>query len=302
MRISTLLYSLKQGLLGLKRNKLFSLASISTIAACIFLIGVFYSVSMNFQFMVKQAESTLSITVFFDEELTESDIFAIGDEIRKRPEVANIEYTSGEQAWENFKESYFTEENMHLAEGFKDNPLAKSASYKITINDAAMHEHLVRYLETTEGIRKVNASQSAATALGDFGNLVAYISMAIILVLFAVGVFLISNTIMIGITVRKNEIGIMKLIGATDFFVRAPFVIEGVIIGLIGAGIPLVAIYTLYDKVVHYISGQFITITSNVLFMPRDVIFKVLIPLALLIGAGIGVLGSRISIKKHLKI
>ena len=302
MKISTLIYSIKQGFKNIKRNKLFSLASIGTIAACIFLIGLFYAIITNFQHMVKEAEQTVSVTIFFDEGLAEKDIGDIGDLIRKRPEVSRLVFTSAEEAWENFKEEYFAE-NPDLADGFKgDNPLADSSNYQIFLNDVTMQPQLVTYLEEIEGIRQVNRSEVVASALSDFGRLVGYVSVAIILILLAVGIFLISNTVMIGITVRKEEIKIMKLCGATDFFVRGPFIIEGIIIGIIGAIIPLVILYFVYKNAITYILAQFQIVTSAFTFLPLNEVFSLMTPAALIIGAGIGFAGSMITVRKHLKV
>ena len=136
----------------------------------------------------------------------------------------------------------------------------------------------------------------------DFAKMVGYVSMTIIIVLLAVGVFLISNTVMIGIAVRKEEIKIMKLIGATDYFVRAPFIVEGIVIGLIGAAVPLFGLYFVYQEVVKYLAGQFQSITSKITFLSSHQIFAVMTPMALIIGAGIGLVGSMITIRKHLKV
>lgn len=302
MKISTLGYSIKQGFKNIRRNRLFTLASIGTIAACIFLLGLFYAIIVNFQHMVKEAEQTVCITVFFDDGITEERIEEIGELINKRAEVSEVIYTSADEAWENFKKEYFAD-TPDLAEGFKDdNPLADSSNYQIFLNDISMQPTLVSYLQSQEGIRQVNRSEVAASALTDFGKLVGYISIAIIVVLLAVGIFLISNTVMIGITVRKEEIKIMKLIGATDFFVRSPFIVEGIIIGLIGAIIPVVALYFVYKNAIAYILGQFQLITSAFTFLPVNEVFAVLLPAALIIGAGIGFIGSAITIRKHLHV
>ena len=255
MRISSFFYTVKQGFKNIWNNRLFSLASIATMAACIFMFGIFYSLAANFQAMVKSAEEGVAVTAFFDEGITEEQIQAIGDKIEKRAEVASYNYVSAEQAWEDFKKVYF-QGAEDLADGFaEDNPLANSAHYEIYLNDVSMQDALVTYLQSLDGIRKVNQSEVAANTLSDFNSLVSYISIGIIMILLAVSTFLISNTVTIGISVRKEEIGIMKLIGATDFFVRAPFVVEGVLIGLIGSALPLALLYVLYSKVVVYIAG-----------------------------------------------
>ena len=138
--------------------------------------------------------------------------------------------------------------------------------------------------------------------LTDFNSLIGYVSAGIILILLGVSVFLISNTITVGISVRKEEIGIMKLIGATDYFVRAPFVVEGIVIGLIGALIPLWILYMLYGKIILYIGEKFNFISSMLRFLSVEAVFDKLVPVALVLGVGIGFIGSRITIRKHLKV
>lgn len=281
---------------------MFSLASVATMTACIFLFGLFFTIVSNFQSMVREAESGVAITVFFDEGISQERIDEIGELIGERAEVSNYVFTSADEAWENYKEIYF-EGNEAAAESFAgDNPLANSASYSIYMNDISMQEALVTYLESVDGIRQVNRSEVVANTLTDFNKLISYISGGIILILFGVAIFLISNTITVGISVRKEEIAIMKLIGATDYFVRAPFVVEGIVIGLIGAAIPLGILYVLYDKIIVYIGEKFSFIGSMMNFLPADEVFRTLVPVALILGVGIGFIGSRITIIKHLRV
>lgn len=302
MRISIFFYTIRQGLVNIWKNKMFSLASIATMTACIFLFGLFYSIVTNFQSMVKDAESGVAITVFFDEGISEQRIEEIGELIDERVEVSHYDYTSAEQAWESFKEIYF-DGNEEAASSFAgDNPLANSASYSIYMNDISMQSTLVTYLESVDGIRSVHQSEMVANTLTDFNSLIGYISAGIILILLGVAIFLISNTITVGISVRREEIGIMKLIGATDYFVRAPFVVEGIVIGLIGAAIPLGILYVLYGKIVEYIGDKFNFISSMIHFLSVQEVFRTLVPVALILGVGIGFIGSRITIRKHLKV
>ena len=302
MRISTFFYTIKQGLKSIWRNKMFSLASIATMTACIFLFGLFFVIVTNFQSMVKEAESGVAVTVLFDEGITEERIEEIGELIRARVEVSHIEYTSPEEAWESFKDIYFNG-NEAVAESFaNDNPLANSASYSIYMNDISMQKTLVTYLNSVEGIRQVNQSETVANTLSDFNTLIGYISAGIILILLGVAVFLISNTIMVGISVRKEEIAIMKLIGATDYIVRAPFVVEGVVIGLIGAAIPLGILFVLYGEIITYVAENFSFIGGMMQFLPAESVFNTLIPVGLILGVGIGYIGSHITTRKHLRV
>lgn len=302
MRISTFFYTIKQGLVNIWKNKMFSLASIATMTACIFLFGLFYTIVANFQSMVRDAEAGVAVTVLFDEGISEQRIEEIGELIDERVEVSHYDYISADEAWESFKEVYF-EGNEAAAESFAgDNPLANSASYAIYMNDISMQDALVTYLESVDGVREVKQSEVVANTLTDFNSLIGYISAGVILILLCVAVFLISNTITVGIAVRKEEIGIMKLIGATDYFVRAPFVVEGIVIGLLGAAIPLGILYALYEKVIVYIGEQFTFISSMMNFLSVEEVFDTLVPVALILGVGIGFVGSWITIRKHLKV
>lgn len=302
MKINTFFYSVKQGFKNIFRNKMFSLASIATMAACIFMFGLFYIIITNFTSTVHSIEKGVSVTVFFDKGLSEGEIKSIGDQIAERAEVSRMEYVSAEDAWNAFKDVYF-EGKEDLAQGFAgDNPLANSAHYQIYLSDVSMQNSLVTYLKTIDGVREVKESAKVANTLTDFNHLVGYVSAGIILILLCVAVFLISNTVTVGISVRKEEIAIMKLIGATDYLVRAPFIVEGMFIGLIGATIPLLLLYFMYQKIIVYIVDKFNFIGSMINFVPVHTVFKTLIPVAVILGVGIGFLGSRLTIRKHLKV
>lgn len=302
MKINTFFYSVKQGFKNIFRNKMFSLASIATMAACIFMFGLFYIIITNFTSTVHSIEKGVSVTVFFDKGLSEGEIKSIGDQIAKRAEVSRMEYVSAEDAWNAFKDVYF-EGKEDLAQGFAgDNPLANSAHYQIYLSDVSMQNSLVTYLKTIDGVREVKESAKVANTLTDFNHLVGYVSAGIILILLCVAVFLISNTVTVGISVRKEEIAIMKLIGATDYLVRAPFIVEGMFIGLIGATIPLLLLYFMYQKIIVYIADKFNFIGSMINFVPVHTVFKTLIPVAVILSVGIGFLGSRLTIRKHLKV
>ena len=250
MRPSTIWFTLKQGIKNIKRNWMFSLASILTMAACIFLVGVFYSIVNNVDNIAHKVEQEVPITVFFNEGATQEQIDAIGEQIRQRPEVENI----------------------------------------------------VTYIQGLENVREVEQSEQAAKTLGSFNRLVSIASMVVIGLLVLISVFLIHNTISVGVSVRREEIGIMKFIGATDGFVRAPFVMEGIVLGLIGAAIPLVALYFLYNSAVEYVLTKFNVLTGVVDFIPVMEVYRTLLPLGLALGIGIGLLGSFWTTRKHLRV
>jgi cell division transport system permease protein len=225
----------------------------------------------------------------------------VGRLLALRPEVARTEFQSAEDAWESFKEQYF--QGSDAADGFKDdNPLVNSANYRVYMKDIEQQETLVEYIKTLDHVRDVNQSEEAAKTLGSFNRLVSIASIVIIAILLLISIFLISNTISVGITVRKEEIGIMKYIGATDAFVRAPFVLEGMVLGLVGAAIPLVGLYYAYNSAIQFLLDKFNVLTGSVSFIPIAEIYQVLIPVSLALGIGIGLIGSFLMTKKHLKV
>lgn len=317
MRISTLGYVGKQGVKNIGRNKMFSLAAIATMSACIFLFGLFFSILMNFQYIIKSAEEGVAITVFFEDDATQAQINKIGEALKAREDVSEVNYVSADDAWDKFQKDYF-KDAPELAEGFKnDNPLAGSDNYEVYMKVMEEEESgiisqgrslsktqqdLVKFASGLEGVRRVNKSDVVANMLSSVNVLVGYVSIAIILILFGVSIFLISNTVSMGITVRKEEIAIMKYIGAKDFVVRSPFVIEGLIMGIIGALLPLGLLYVLYGKAVGYILEKFSILNNIISFLPVMNVYRFLLPIGILMGVGIGFVGSYFTVRKHLKV
>jgi cell division transport system permease protein len=302
MKISTFGYTIKQGIKNIWTNKMFSIASIATMAACIFMFGMFYSIVINFQHVVKDVESGVAITVFFDDGTTQDQIDAIGQEIAMRPEVSSFNYVSAEEAWEEYKLEYFDGDEAAAASFGTDNPLAGESNYEIYMEDISQQSSLVSYLEGLDHVSRVRQSEMVANTLTDFNRLVSIVSAVIILILICVAVFLISNTVRTGIAVRKEEIGIMKVIGATDYFVRAPFIVEGILIGLIGAAIPLIILHAMYGRIIEYVANRFGFLNNLLTFLPVDTVFQILLPVGLILGVGIGYIGSRVTVRKHINV
>ena len=255
----------------------------------------------NVNNIAHKVEEEVPITVFFDEGTTDEQIQQIGALIQERPEVAQIQYESADDAWEKMKKEYFGDTDV--ADGFKDdNPLVNSSNYQVYLKDISKQAVIVAYIQTLDHVRGVSQSEQAAKTLGSINKLVSGISIVIIVILLLISVFLISNTVSVGITVRKDEIGIMKYIGATDAFVRAPFLLEGMVLGVIGAAIPLVILYFAYNSAVTYVLTRFNVLMGVVEFIPVGRIYMTLLPIGLALGIGIGLLGSFWTTRKHLKV
>ena len=287
MKIRTFLYTLWQGIRNMFKNGWYTLASVATIGACLFLLGMFYSIVSNAQHILYTVEEGVSVTVFFNEDVTDAQIDAFGQEHLQRPEVRDVVFHSDEEIWATFGPSYF---GPDYQEGFPENPLKGEHNYEVFLRAVSLQDQLVGWLQTKPEVRLVRYSEVTASTLSGFNLMLVYVSGAIILILLAVSIFLISNTVRVGISVRSEEIGIMKYIGATDY------------IGLIGAVIPLALIYYLYDYVLNMLTTRFEMLSSMLSFLTVAEIFNVLVPLSVGMAVGMGFLGSFITVRKYLKV
>lgn len=302
MRFSTFVYCVKQGLINICRNVWFSLASTAIISACIFLFCLFFAIAANVRNAALTAQNTLGITVFFDDGLDDESIAALGDQIASWGEVREMIFTSAQEAWEFFKEVYFQGDEELAASFEEDNPLAGSASYTIYLNDIESQSRVVSRLNAMDGVRKVNSSDTAAMGLSTAGKIVGILSLVMIAVLLAVAVFLISNTISTAAAFRRRENEIMRLIGATNFMIRAPFVVEGVLLGLLGALIPLGGMYILYGRAVSYMTSHFQIVTDVFEPLSMGILFPYMAGVAMCLGVGIGFFVSFFTIRRHLRV
>ena len=272
--VRTFFYCVGQGIKGLFKNRVYSLASVATISACLVLLGAFYFVVRNLDSMLKDAEQAVA-------------------------EVSSVVYVSADEAWERYKKESLSAE---LTEVFgNDNPLKDSASLEIYTNDVDMQDMLVRYVRSIKDVRKVNYSASLAEALSDIKMIVYLVSAGLIVILAAVAVFLIRTTITTGINVRRSEISIMSVIGATDFFIRSPFVVEGVLIGLLGSIIPMFVLNYAYGKIVETLTVKFGDIFNLFTLLPKEELLKTFIPISLAFGAGIGFVASYFTARKQVR-
>lgn len=301
MKFRTIFYLMKQGVVNIFKNQLMSIAAITTIAACIFVISIFYIVGSNVEYMLDAVETNMGITVFFDYDTSQERILEIKQLLEVRKEVHLVDYISPEQAWEGFKASYFEGKEDQLS-GFEgDNPLEDSASLVIYFDDLDTQKSLASYVESLPDVRYIRQAEQVIEVMQSFNQLVRYSSLVLVVILVIISVFLISNTIRLGISTRKKEIEIMKYIGAKDSFIKGPFIIEGMLIGLIGTVIPLGLIYYFYEKATVTLTSQFDLLSSFLVFKDIHVIYVTLAPIAAGIGILIGLVGSRLTIGRYLR-
>ncbi len=301
MKARTIFYLIGQGITNIFKNRLMSVAAITTITACIFVLSIFYIVGSNIAYMLDSVETNLGITVFFEYDTPEARILEIKQLLEVRSEVHEIQYISPEDAWESFKDSYFKGKEDQLA-GFEgDNPLKDSSSLVIYFDDLDTQKGLATYVESLPDVRYIRQSEQVVDIMQSFNHLVRYSSLVLVLILVIISVFLISNTVRLGISTRKQEIEIMKYIGARDSFISGPFVIEGILIGLLGTIIPLAVIYYFYDRATLGLIRQFDLLNSFLVFRDLGEIYVTLVPITACIGVLIGLIGSRLTIGRYLR-
>lgn len=280
------------------------LASVLTVSACLFILGIVFCIVANVRSFTDNLDSSLGVIAFLDEGTTDEAAKALAEQIRAMDNVKEVNYVSADQAWTDFKsmmgfESQFGEDTITKLD--EDNPLADSASLQVYLEDASGQGDLVAKLEKIPQVRRVRYSAETADVLSSLSQMVTVVGFSLILLLVLIAILLISNTIKLSVFVRRKEIGIMKYIGATNSFVKIPFIVEGVIIGVFGAIIPSVILYFSYAAVLNILVSQF-TFTNLFNFIDVNTIIFQLIPLFLGVGILVGILGSAFSLQKYLRV
>lgn len=305
MKIRSIRVCLKQGLQGIWRNRLMVLASVCTVSACLFILGIVYCLVANVQQFADDLDDSLGIIAFLSENVSEESVPALVEQIRGMEGVKDVTYVSADEAWKSFKESMGFDDQLGedtIAQLDQDNPLANSASLEIYLYEAADQNDFVAQLQTMPQIRSIRYAAETADVLANLSSMITWGGMALILLLVFIAILLISNTIKLSVFVRRTEIGIMKYIGAKDSFVKIPFVVEGMIIGVLGAVLPAILIYFSYGSIVNIVMQQFSTFTQLIHFISANTILIQLIPIFLAVGIVVGVLGSTLSLRKYLKV
>ncbi len=305
MKIRSIRVCLKQGLQGIWRNRLMVLASVCTVSACLFILGIVYCLVANVQQFADDLDDSLGIIAFLSENVSEESVPTLVEQIRDMEGVKEVTYVSADEAWQNFKESMGFDDQLGedtLAQLDQDNPLANSASLEIYLYEAADQNDFVEQLQTMPQIRSIRYAAETADVLANLSSMITWGGMALILLLVFIAILLISNTIKLSVFVRRTEIGIMKYIGAKDSFVKIPFIVEGMIIGVLGAVLPAILIYFSYGSIVNFVMQQFGTFTQLIHFISANTILIQLIPIFLAVGIVVGVLGSTLSLRKYLKV
>lgn len=298
MKIKTMGYMMKQGFIGLWRNRGMSIASISSVTASLLVLGVIITLVINMNNIALMGQSQFdNIQVYLEEELENEEIDSIGIELENIEGVANVEYESQDDALEKMKESWG--EQGYLLDTLENNPLPNS--YIVYFQELEASQEVVRNIQRISGVDEVRYYQDVIDNLVNIADFVQMAGLFLIVILGLIAVFIISNTIKLTLNARRQEINIMKYVGATNWFIRWPFVIEGMFLGLIGSLLALTIVYFGYEYVYNLIYTRFYALFAEYIVSAEAMLQQISLMFVVL-GIGVGILGSLISMRKHLKV
>ncbi len=289
------MYSLKTALSSLGKNAVMTIASIVTIACCLFLFGVFLLFAFNINYIGEQISEQCEVQAFIDDRVDRAGEERILKEISAMPNVKSAEFESKTQAFENYKEKL--EGYGEYLDGMEGEEILRS-SVKITPDDLTILNDTVSQIEKIDGVANVVNHEATVRGVISFTQAIKIGSLIAMIILLMTAVFIIQNTIKLSVHAREDEIHIMKFVGATDSFIRRPFVLEGVIVGIIGAAIAIIVIAFGYNAAVNGLTG-FLDLFELYTFS------QMALPVAgglLIFGILMGSFGSRTAIRRHLKV
>lgn len=301
MKLRSIKYYLKDAIISLLKNRLMTLASIITVASCMIIVSISFCIAVNLDYILKQIENKTEIVLYIDDDLDAIKVNTLLDTVKAIPNVSRVNYISKEQALKDFSKSLG--ENNSLVKGLEnDNPLPRSIV--VNISDAVYQAEVVTTLKTLkkDGVFEVIYQKELIDTLTTISHALRFISAIIIAGFLSISIVLIMNTIKLTVNYRRVEINIMKYVGATDWFIRWPFIIEGVLIGILGSILPLVFSWITYSNSITYLTTNNLLLQDSLEFHSIKTIFSFLIPFTLFLGVFIGVVGSITSIKKHMEV
>jgi len=298
MKIRMLNNMIKQGLVGMWRNRMMSAASIGSVTAALGILGIVLILVLNINNVAIIAKEQFDeIQVFLEDDLEQEEIDRIGESISSYDGVLSIIYQSKEQALEVMKKEWGDE--GYLLEGLEANPLP--SSYIIQLEDIEHADSVVNSIKGLTGIEEIKYFRDIVNNLMNIANFVRIGGLVVIGILMFISIFVISNTIKITVAARKREINIMKYVGATNGFIRGPFIIEGILLGVIGSGLSVLAINYGYKYLFSNINEKLYVIFTVYMIPPYGLANDILIMFTA-IGVGIGVLGSVLSLRRFLNV
>lgn len=299
MRYNVLSYLIGEGFKSTFKQKKMTSASIIIMCATMFIFGLFFVIGENVNSVIHQIEEQQGIQIFIDEEATETEIETLGNEIRNIEGVNKVTFVSKEDALNSVKAVF--DDNQGLLEGWdEENPFP--ASYFVTLTDLSLNEQVQEKIYALDNVDEIASENNTINRLQELANGIQIMTIIILALLIIISIFIISYTIKLTVHARRREISIMKYVGATNGFIRGPFIVEGIIIGLISAIITLIILGLSYNAVMGGIGESVLIQSIGIGLLSFSEMFFLVLTVYLVLGIGIGILGSVISMRKYLKV
>lgn len=299
MRYNVFGYLIGEGFRNVFKNKKSTGASLMIMCATMLIFGLFFVIGENVNHMVKEVESQQGMQVFLNKEVTEAQITQVGEQIKKLDNVGKVEYVSKEDALDSLKVRFGDKGDL-LNGYYEKNPL--KPSYVVTLTDLEKSDEVKSQIESLENVSNIEVRDKTIEALINVANGVRIVSGVILVLLIVISVFIIANTIKLTVHARRKEISIMKYVGATNGFIRWPFIVEGIIIGIISALISILLLGLSYNFATEKLLTSSITSMVEFSLLTFSDIFGLVMVVYLGLGIGIGILGSVISMRKYLEV
>jgi len=299
VKFNILGYLIKEGIRNTLKNKKSTGASLIIMCATMLIFGLFFVVTENINSIMEQIEAQQGIQVFIKEEATQAQITELREKIQALDGVNNTQFVTKEEALNTVKNQF--KDKQYMLKGYDEkNPFP--ASYIVTVTDLAKIGSIAKQIETFESVDEIQSKDQTTDALLSIANGVKIFSGIVLAFLVIISIFIISNTIKLTVHARRREISIMKYVGATNNFIRGPFIVEGILIGLVSAMLSIGFIALIYDFVAGKIMASQLMGVIGISLMTFAEIFDLILGVYLVLGIGIGVLGSILSMKKYLEV
>ena len=299
MKHSVFGYLIGEGFRNVTHNKKSTGASLAIMCATMLIFGLFFIIIENINYIIETIETEQGMQVFIEKEATDSQISQIGDQIKLIDGVNKITYVSKEDALNQVKERLKDKQGL-IAGWDEENPFR--ASYFVTLTDLNLSDQVQEEIKKIDNVAEISSKDTTIKGLISVANVVRVISITILVLLIIISTFIIANTIKLTVHARRKEISIMKYVGATDSFIRLPFIVEGIIIGVMAAILSLVVIGLIYNFSADAISSSIVINKMGMALLGFEDMITLLVIVYLALGIGIGSLGSTISMRKYLDV
>ena len=299
MKFNIVSYLIGEGFGNVFKNKKSTFSAILVMCISMLVFGLFFMIGENVNHVMNTVESSQEIQVFIKNDATDEEITKVGEQLQQIEGVNKITFVSKDEALDIMQEK--VGEKSYLLAGYEKNNFLP-ASYKVTLTDLKLASKVESQINQLDNIKRITSSNETITKLIGIANGVRIVTAAILIGLIVGSIFIIANTIKLTVYARRREISIMKYVGATNSFIRWPFIVEGMIIGIISAGISVLLVGGIYKVVAAKLMESSLITSLGITLVGFSDMFTLIILVYLALGIGIGVIGSALSMRKYLEV